>query len=103
MLDYGFYNADCMDHLKDYPDGYFDLAIADPVYGDATQGGYMTQNHGQMIGTGKGRQKGYHASLWNQGKPQKDFFDELFRVSKAQIIWGGTTSPRKSSETASVG
>lgn len=89
MLDFGFYNADCMEHLKDYPDGYFDLAIADPVYGDVTQGGYMTHNNGQMIGTGKGRQKGYHASLWSQSKTQKDFFDELFRVSKAQIIWGG--------------
>ena len=35
MLDFGYYNADCMDYLKDFPDNYFDLAIADPPYGDA--------------------------------------------------------------------
>lgn len=33
MLDFGFYNADCMEHLKEFPDKYFDLAIVDPPYG----------------------------------------------------------------------
>lgn len=35
MLGAGFYNMDCMEALKDYPDGYFDLAVVDPPYGDA--------------------------------------------------------------------
>ena len=33
MLDFGFYNMDCMDGMKEFPDGYFDLAIVDPPYG----------------------------------------------------------------------
>lgn len=39
MLGAGFYNMDCMDALKEYPDGYFDLAIVDPPYGDGNAGG----------------------------------------------------------------
>lgn len=35
MLDFGFYNADCMAHMKEFPDNYFGLAIVDPPYGDA--------------------------------------------------------------------
>lgn len=33
MLDFGFYNMDCMEGMKDFPDKYFDLAIVDPPYG----------------------------------------------------------------------
>lgn len=84
------YNMDCMEGMKEYPDKYFDLAIVDPVYGGVTQGGYMTGNiKGRQIGNGLGKQKGYYSGLWQQGKTQKDYFDELFRVSKNQIIWGG--------------
>lgn len=36
-----FYNADCMDGMREYPDRFFDLAICDPPYGGVTQGGYM--------------------------------------------------------------
>ena len=89
MIDYGFYNMDCMEGMKQFPDNYFDLAIVDPVYGDVTKGGYMTHNKGQHIGSGKAKQKGYHAGLWNQEKTAADYFKELLRVSKNQIIWGG--------------
>ena len=41
MLDFGFYNMDCMEAMKDYPDDYFDLAIVDPPYG-----GGLTENGG---------------------------------------------------------
>ena len=34
MLDFGFYNMDCMDGMREFPDNYFDLAIVDPPYGD---------------------------------------------------------------------
>ena len=37
MLDFGFYNMDCMEGMKQFPDKYFDLAIVDPPYGDALQ------------------------------------------------------------------
>ena len=80
---------DCMEGMKRFPDKFFDLAIVDPIYGDVTKGGYMTNNKGQHIGTGKANQKGYHPGLWNQKKSGKDYFTELFRVSKNQIIFGG--------------
>ena len=41
MLDFGFYNLDCMEGMKDYPDNYFDLAVVDPPYG-----GGLTENGG---------------------------------------------------------
>lgn len=89
MLDFGFYNLDCMQGMKEFPDKYFDLAIVDPVYGDVTKGGYMTHNKGQRIGTGKANQKGYYAGLWSQEKTGGCYFDELRRVSKNQVVWGG--------------
>lgn len=39
MLDFGFYNMDCMEGMKEFPDKYFDLAIVDPPYGDPNGGG----------------------------------------------------------------
>ena len=79
------YNMDCMVGMKEYPDKYFDLAIVDPVYGDVSKGGYM-QNKG---GENKAKRIEYHLGLWNQDKTPKEYFDELFRVSKNQVIWGG--------------
>lgn len=86
MLDYGFYNMDCMEGMKQFPDNYFDLAIVDPVYGDVTQGGYM-QNLDSTTKLAKPIQ--YHLGIWNQKKTGKEYFAELLRVSKNQIIWGG--------------
>lgn len=42
MLDFGFYNMDCLEGMKEFPDKYFDLAIIDPPYGDASgiEGGW---------------------------------------------------------------
>ena len=76
-------NADCMEVMLQYPDNYFDLAVVDPPYVDIPKGGYMN-------GTGGGlaRQKKYHDAVWNMSKPSKEYFDELFRVSKNQVIWG---------------
>ena len=83
--DFGFYNNDCMDVFPAFPDNYFDLAIVDPPYGGVTQGGYMkNQSRG-----GVAEHPDYHLSLWSQDKPPKEYFDQLFRVSKNQIIWGG--------------
>ena len=86
MLDFGFYNDDCLPRLKEYPDKYFDLAIVDPPYGGVTQGGYMTNQMGG--GVAKNRND-YHLSLWQCDKPSQEYFDELQRVSKNQIVWGG--------------
>jgi site-specific DNA-methyltransferase (adenine-specific) len=70
--------------MKRYPNDYFDLAIVDPVYGDVTKGGYMTGHGG-----GVANRANYDNSLWEQKKTPPEYFDELFRVSKNQIIWGG--------------
>lgn len=81
-----FLNADCMDGMKEFPDGYFNLAIVDPPYGGVTQGGYMKNLQGGGVGPHK---NDYHLSLWDCPAPDKSYFDELRRVSKNQIIWGG--------------
>lgn len=86
MLDFGFYNMDCMDGMREFPDNYFDLAIVDPPYGGVTQGGYM--NNKVSGGIAKNRND-YILNLWEQDAPGEVYFDELFRVSKNQIIWGG--------------
>ena len=86
MLDFGFYNMDCMNGMREFPDNYFDLAIVDPPYGGVKQGGYM--NNKVSGGVAKYRND-YILSLWKQDPPGEDYFDELFRVSKNQIIWGG--------------
>lgn len=87
MID--FYNRDCLEAMKDYPDGYFNLAIVDPVYGDVSKGGYMTRDKEELIGSSAAKSKAYHLALWNQNKTGPDYFKELLRVSKNQIVWGG--------------
>lgn len=81
---------DCLKGMSEFPDGYFDLAICDPPYGI----GVMTMNY---TTSGSERKYGHMAAnrrdYRKQGEwdvaPDKDYFDELFRVSKKQIIWGG--------------
>lgn len=85
MLDKGFYNMDCMEALREFPDGFFELAVVDPPYGGVTQGGYMTNN----VSGGVARHRNYHLALWSQKKPAAEYFRELKRVSRNQVIWGG--------------
>ena len=83
MLDFGFYNMDCMEGMKQFPDKYFDLAIVDPPYGIGENG---DKNHtrGKLA-----KAKNYKAFSGNDIEPpDKEYFDELFRVSKNQIIFG---------------
>lgn len=97
MLDFGFYNLDCMEGMKEFPDQYFDLAIVDPPYQDVTNGGYM---HNTISG-GVAKRHKYHVAVFGQKKPSRQYFDELFRVSKNQIIWGAnyfTTLIQKDSQ-----
>ena len=83
MIDFGFYNMDCMDGMKEFPDQYFDLAIVDPPYfsGPEKRGYY-----GRRISP-IGVHRTYMPSQ-NWEVPGSDYFDELSRVSKNQIIWG---------------
>ncbi|CYU96943.1 TPA: site-specific DNA-methyltransferase [Streptococcus suis] len=78
-----FINADCIDVMREYPDNYFDLAIVDPPY---FSGPEKRKFYGRKISL-IGVQRLYgQTSKWDV--PGKDYFDELFRVSKNQIIWG---------------
>lgn len=77
MLDFGYYNMDCMEGMKEFPDKYFELAIVDPPYGiSITDSGRL----------GKYNKNG---NRWDDNIPSDEYFKELFRVSKEQIIWGG--------------
>ena len=84
------YHADCMEAMKEFPDQFFDLAIVDPPYGigifsmNYTKSGAV-RVHGKNVAT---RNDYRRFSDWDI-KPGKEYFDELFRVSKKQIIWGG--------------
>ena len=60
MLDFGFYNMDCMEGMKEFPDKYFDLAIVDPPYGDG--GGTFNTSDGTRFGERFDRYKG---GVWN--------------------------------------
>ncbi len=75
-------NEDCMDGMARYPDKYFDLAIVDPPYGLGKKiysGGTKGCKFQTLFGENK----------WDNDTPKQEYFDELFRVSKNQIIWGG--------------
>ena len=73
-----------MEYMATMPDKYFDLACVDVPYGsDNIQGGYTSGRGG-----GVANQKKYNKKLWDQKRPNKEYFNELIRVSKNQIIWG---------------
>ena len=78
------YHADNMELMARYPDGYFDLAIVDPPYGNIDAIG-LTDNKKQNKQATK--RKGYH--LFENIAPDNKYYLELERVSKNQIIWGG--------------
>ncbi len=74
------YNQDCMEAMASMKDNEFDLAIVDPPYG-------IKQHKG--ISLGKYARKIHKKKNWDNTIPPKKYFDELKRVSKEQIIWGG--------------
>lgn len=74
------YNLDCMDFMQSMPDNYFDLAVVDPPYGI------------QRSNLGTRKRKGwkpYTPKDWDDKSPDKAYFEELFRVSQNQVIFGG--------------
>lgn len=79
------YNCDCLDFLGKCSDNQFDLAIVDPPY---------QLKKSSVTGSGKlkNRTLNKHDMSWDIA-PKEDYFNELFRVSKNQIIWGGNYFP----------
>ena len=113
MLDSGFYNMDCMEGMKQFPDKFFDLAIVDPPYGNAINPSTNNLRGGAADWKQRGRFGGWFSNYdlsdgreveeipergifehdhdirtWDIA-PDAAYFDELGRVSKNQIIWGG--------------
>jgi site-specific DNA-methyltransferase (adenine-specific) len=66
-----------MELMREYPDKHFDLAIVDPPYGIDMDGGKI------------GKSENFKKKNWDENIPDKFYFDELFRISKNQIVWGG--------------
>lgn len=102
MMNFGFYNMNCMEGMKQFPDKFFDLAIVDPPYGINV----AHHKNGAIVGGGKrpfGGRSSYN--VWGKHKsesepkfyhtfdddapPDEGYFKELERVSKNRIICGG--------------
>ena len=77
------YHMDCMEGMKQIPDKYFELAIVDPPYGIGIDGQKLS-----VSSNPKHNRKEHKQKAWDKIIPTKDYFDELFRISKNQIIWG---------------
>ena len=77
--------GDCLEVMKGIPDGAVDLVLTDPPYGIERfkRVGEETKGCFAERGTFKG------SELWNNHKPTSDYWAEMFRLSKHQIIWGG--------------
>jgi site-specific DNA-methyltransferase (adenine-specific) len=78
-------NCDCMEYMATLPDKAFDFACVDPPYGINITSEHMG---GRKVGGRKAR-KHDKTKSWDNSTPKKEYFDELFRVSINQIIWGG--------------
>jgi len=71
-----------MELMARYPDNYFDLAIVDPPYG------ININNQSQGKGGGVAKKNKYVKKNWDKVSPNENYFKELIRVSKNQIVWG---------------
>lgn len=78
------FNEDCLLGMKRYPDKYFDLAIVDPPYGNIDAIGLIDNKK-----KGKQATKRTNYKLFENIAPDDEYYCELARVSKNQIIWGG--------------
>ena len=84
------HHADCMDIMATYPDNHFDLAVVDPPYGIKADRSFVRKTpaidkrNGRPIKT-----KPKLVKAWDNERPNIDYFKEIIRVSKNQIIFGG--------------
>ena len=75
-------NMDCLEAMKQMDDNQFDLAIVDPPYGIGEDGG-TNKTRGKLA-----KSKTYISKGWDKESPSIEYFNELIRVSKNQIVWG---------------
>jgi site-specific DNA-methyltransferase (adenine-specific) len=79
------YNMDCMELMAQYPDKYFDLAVVDPPYGI---GAASDKRGNTQYGKAAAVSKSYGKKEWDKEPPNNEYFNQLLRISKNQIIWG---------------
>lgn len=88
-----FYNSDNMEIMKQCPDKYFDLAIVDPPYGIGADKAQNKTAQSRINANGKSKAgrgwKMYKDTDWDNETPTDEYWNELKRVSKNQIVWGG--------------
>lgn len=86
------YNSDCLEAMRAMPDKAFDLAIVDPPYGIGYNRTGTTYTAGKG---GKGFYSSTHYALkqWDAAIPSAEYFEQLFRISANQVIWGGNYFP----------
>lgn len=83
------HNIDCMEYMKSLPDNAFELAIVDPPYGiEEITGKESANNRGKINKQRVFGQESAKFKEWDKS-PTNDYFVELMRISKNQIIWGG--------------
>ena len=80
------FNGDCMEAMASMRDKQFDLAIVDPPYGIGMDGNNASTG-------GHGGRKAHTIKNWDNERPSAEYFNQLFRVSKEQIIWGANYYP----------
>lgn len=78
------YLMDCIEGMKQFPDKYFSLAVCDPPYGIGIDGQKQSIN----LNNPKANRKAHDFKGWDNEIPTAEYFTELERVSKNQIIWG---------------
>ena len=77
--------TDCMEYMKNIPNNYFDIAIVDPPYGIDVANDLR---NGIKFEKAAAKRADYEKKDWDKNVPTKEYFVELFRISKNQIIWG---------------
>lgn len=82
------YLMDCMELMAKYPDNHFDLAIVDPPYGIGESKSNFESRGVSSEKWKRGKPKIYTKKDWDNEAPNSEYWDELFRVSKNQIVWG---------------
>lgn len=82
MASINLYNGDCMEAMAKMKDKQFDLAIVDPPYGigESNKKQRTRKKHVNRVV--------HKAKQWDSTIPSVEYFEQLFRVSKNQIIWG---------------
>ncbi len=94
MSKINLHHIDCMEYMASLPDKAFDLAIVDPPYGigwDGEKAGMAENSSAKWKAPPTANR--YVKKEWDKGAPPMEYFDELRRVSREQIIWGGNYFP----------